>query len=78
MLVSAPEEVEEEERQDSGTGEEEEDSGGREKEEDSGMGEEGEEGKEGTAPENGRNEKLGEYRCSCTPVSIHFGREGRV
>ena len=47
MLVSAPEEVEEEE----------EDSGRREKEEDSGMGEEGE---EETAPANGRNEKLGE------------------
>ena len=76
MLVSAPEEVEEEEeRQDSGTGEEEQDSGRREKEEDSGMGEEGE---EGTAPENGRNEKLGEYRCSCTLVSSHFGREKRV
>ena len=57
MLVSGPEEVEEEERQDSGTGEEEEDSGRREKEEDSGMGEEGE---EETAPANGRNEKLGE------------------
>ena len=50
MLVSAPEEVEEEE----------EDSGRREKEEDSGMGEEGEEGEEETAPANGRNEKLGE------------------
>ena len=58
VLVSAPEEVEEEQK-DSRTGEEGQDSGTREKEEeDSGVEEEGE---EGTAPANDRNEKLGEY-----------------
>ena len=56
VLVSAPEEVEEE-QEDSRTGEEGQDSGTREKEEEEDSGVE----EEGTAPANGRNEKLGEY-----------------